>query len=73
MQATEIVSVLADMWRKADDDEKRLWEQEAVKDRERYQTEMAAYTGPTTIEVPPKRSVLNQSSSTSCVPVQNSV
>ena len=43
MKITEVASLIGSKWRDLDDDEKKPYEEQAAKDRKRYEKEMEAY------------------------------
>jgi len=52
-KVSDVAKKVAEIWRSLTDDEKKHWEQEAEKDKQRYQEEKANYTGPW--KIPSKR------------------
>lgn len=46
IQVTDVMKFVADLWRQSSDQEKKYWEEVSLKDKERYQQELANYKGP---------------------------
>lgn len=55
IQVTDVMKFVADLWRQSSDQEKKYWEEVSLKDKERYQQELANYKGP--LKVTSKRLV----------------
>jgi HMG (high mobility group) box len=54
MNAKEIISELARLWKEADEDVKAEYQEKAAADKQRYQEEMNEYNGETKVESPKK-------------------